>query len=255
MKILIVEDEQLAVEHLEMLLRRYDPTVEIVGKAYSVQTAVDWLSDNEHPDIAFFDIQLADGLSFEIVEQIDVRCPIIFATAFNEYTLKAFKVNSIDYLLKPYDLEDITKAIEKYRNLKSSFRNQERSSTDTIKLALQMMNKEYKSRFLIKSGSSLISVPTEQVHYFFHKDKIVWLRISEGKKYSIDYTLEQLDELLDPKSFFRINRKYIIGYNSFSKVTNFTNSRLKIALNWNENGEDIIVSRERVNKFKSWLDG
>lgn len=254
MKILIVEDEKLAIEHLELLLQRYDPTIEIVGKAQSVQAALKWFEQNEVPDLAFFDIQLADGLSFEILEKAMVRCPIIFATAYDEYTLQAFKVNSIDYLLKPYDLEDITTALEKYKNLKSTFRSSSNNFSSAIELAMQMMRKEYKSRFLVKVGTQLNSIPVEAVTCFFHEHKIVWLQ-SSAKKYAVDYTLDQLEQLVNPKSFFRINRKFIICYDAIAQVTNYTNSRLKLTLQGYKTNEDIVVSRERVNSFKQWLDG
>lgn len=256
MKILIVEDEKLAIEHLEILLHRYDSSIEIIGKAASITAATAWFEQNSAPDLAFFDIQLTDGLSFEIVEKIEVPCPIIFATAFDEYTLKAFKVNSIDYLLKPYDLEDVSKAIEKYKKLKSSFEATQNSQTDAIQLALQMLNKSYKTRFLIKSGARMTSIQAADIAFLFHENKLVWAKTQDGKKHVIDYTLDQLEQLLDPKQFFRINRKYIIAYEGIQQVTNFTNSRLKVRLlQQGKEEDDVVVSRERVSAFKAWLDG
>ncbi|MEM8525846.1 MAG: LytTR family DNA-binding domain-containing protein [Bacteroidota bacterium] len=254
MKIILIEDEQLALEHLEMLVKRYDSSVEIVAQLSSVQSAIDWFSTNPSPDLAFFDIQLADGSSFEILDQIAVQCPIIFATAYQEYTLKAFKVNGIDYILKPYDYEEIEKALNKYKQLRSNFAQQPSNQLDNIRIALQSLQKDYKKRFLVKSGSQLLSIQTSEISYFFHENKIVWLKTLSNKKYAVDYILDQLEQLLDPKQFFRINRKYFIAYDSIQKVINYSNSRLKLQLVGASGEEEIIVSRERVKDFKTWLD-
>lgn len=254
MKIVLIEDEQLALEHLEMLIKRYDTDIEIIAHLSSVQTAVDWLSKNPSPDLAFFDIQLADGSSFEILDQIAIQCPIIFATAYQEYTLKAFKVNGIDYILKPYDYEEIENALDKYKQLRSSFTQQPNHQLENIRTVLQSLQKEYKNRFLVKSGSQLTSIKTEEISYFFHENKIVWLKTLSNKKYAVDYILDQLEQLLDPKQFFRINRKYLIAYDSIQKVINYSNSRLKLELVGVTKEEEIIVSRDRVRDFKAWLD-
>jgi len=254
MKIVLIEDEQLALEHLEMLVKRYDSSIEIVAQLSSVQTAVRWFSEHSSPDLAFFDIQLADGSSFEILDQIAVQCPIIFATAYQEYTLKAFKVNGIEYILKPYDYEEIEKALNKYKQLRSSFSQQPNAQIENIRTVLQSLQKEYKNRFLVKSGSQLISIKTEEISYFFHENKIVWLKTLSNKKYAVDYILDQLEQLLDPKQFFRINRKYFIAYDSIQKVINYSNSRLKLQLVGAPQEEEIIVSRDRVKDFKLWLD-
>lgn len=254
MKIVLIEDEQLALEHLEMLVKRYDSTIEIIANLSSVQTAVDWFRNHPSPDLAFFDIQLADGSSFEILDQIAVQCPIIFATAYQEYTLKAFKVNGIEYILKPYDYEEIENALDKYKQLRSNFSQQPTAQIENIRTVLQSLQKEYKNRFLVKSGSQLVSIKTEEVSYFFHENKIVWLKTQSNKKYAVDYILDQLEQLLDPKQFFRINRKYFIAYDSIQKVINYSNSRLKLQLVGAPVEEEIIVSRDRVKDFKLWLD-
>jgi len=254
MKIVLIEDEQLALEHLEMLVKRYDDNIEIVAQLSSVQAAIEWFRNHPNPDLAFFDIQLADGSSFEILDQIAVQCPIIFATAYQEYTLKAFKVNGIDYILKPYDYEEIENALNKYKQLKNNFAQQPTAQIENIRTVLQSLQKDYKTRFLVKSGSQLISIKTEEISYFFHENKIVWLKTLSNKKYAIDYILDQLEQLLNPKQFFRINRKYLIAYDSIQKVISYSNSRLKLQLVGTEGEEEIIVSRERVKEFKLWLD-
>ncbi|MEM9886884.1 MAG: LytTR family DNA-binding domain-containing protein [Bacteroidota bacterium] len=253
MKIVLVEDEQLALEHLEMLLKRYDGSMEVVAKLTSVRAAVDWFLQNTPPDLAFFDIQLADGASFEILEQITVSCPIIFATAYQEYTLKAFKSNGIDYILKPYDFEEIQKALHKYQQLKANFTQQSNQQLLQIRSAVMSLQESYKKRFLVKSGAQLFSIKTSDISYFYHESKIVWLKSTNNKKYAIDYTLEQLQSLLSPKQFFRINRKYFIAIESIQKVVSYSNSRLKLQLSPTVE-EEIIVSRERVNDFKDWLN-
>ncbi|MEM0992857.1 MAG: LytTR family DNA-binding domain-containing protein [Bacteroidota bacterium] len=253
MKIVIVEDEQLALEHLELLLQRYDPSIQIVTKLASVKAAVQWFEQQTPIDLAFFDIQLADGSSFEILEQVAIACPIIFATAYQEYTLKAFKSNGIDYILKPYDFEEIEKAMTKYEQLKSSFKAQPDQQLQSIKAALQSLQSDYKKRFLVKSASQLISIKTKDISYFYHESKIVWFKHQNNKKYAVDYTLEQLQQILNPKQFFRINRKYFISIDSIEKVVSYSNSRLKLEL-IPPTTEEIIVSRERVNDFKLWLD-
>ena len=255
MKIVLVEDEQLALEQLEFLLQRYNPEIEIVAQLTSVKEAVQWFSVHPAPELAFFDIQLTDGSSFEILEQIALKCPIIFATAYQEYTLQAFKTNGIAYILKPYDLKEIETAMGKYQQLRSSFEQKDDTPIQAIQAALQALQQNYKERFLVKSGSQLVSISSSEISFFYHENKVVWLKTLNNKKYAVDYTLDQLEPLLSPKNFFRINRKFIVAYPSIQKVTAFTNSRLKLALQHADKAVDIIVSRERVSAFKDWLDG
>jgi len=254
MKVIIVEDEQLAAEHLTMLLERYDNSIKVLATLDSVKSAKRWLEQNTAPELAFFDIQLADGLSFEIFEQMDVQCSIIFTTAYDEYALKAFKVNSVDYLLKPVDLEELSGALAKFKRLSTSITPV--PNLEAIQNALQMMQPEYKDRFLVKVGQRLSSVPAEQVEYFFHENRLVWLMTTEGRKHPLDYSLEQLEGMLDPKRFFRINRKFIMSYESITEVVVFSNSRLKLSLQHEaKSSEPVIVSRERVADFKLWWGG
>ncbi len=257
MKVILIEDEALAAERLSDLILAYDSKIEIVSHLDSVESAVEWFEENEAPDLAFFDIQLADGLSFEIFEKGKVPCPVIFTTAFDEYALKAFKVNSIDYLLKPIDQEELTKAIEQFKEqypITNPTQQVVLPDLSIFQQTMQMITRQYKTRFIIKSGSKLSSVPVEEVDFFYSEHKVTWLRNTSQKKYEVDYNLEQLEQLLDPKMFFRLNRKFITAYQAIENVTSFSNSRLKIQLKGQDKKEDILISREKVRAFKLWLD-
>ncbi len=253
MKVVLVEDEPLAVEQLELLIKRYDPEMEVVARLSSVQSSVDWFARHGSPDLAFFDIQLTDGPSFDILEQVEVSCPIIFATAYQEYTLQAFKTNGIAYVLKPYDWEEIREAMDKYEQLKSNFSRTGSPNLQLLQQTLQSLQKNYKERFLVKSGNQLIAIQTVDIHYFFHESKIVWLKTTLNKKYAVDYTLDQLESLLDPKQFFRINRKFILSFPGIQKVQAYSSNRLKIDV-LPAADEEVVVSRDRVAGFKEWLD-
>lgn len=253
MKIVIIEDEALAAERLSNLIKQYNNNIQIITYLDSVQEAVEFFRTSPPPDLAFFDIQLADGRSFEIFEQTNVPCPVIFTTAYDEYALRAFKVNSIDYLLKPIDYEDLRKAFSKLDSLKSSFSKENHAITlETMQQVIQSLHKpSYKNRFVVKSGAHLHSVPVEEILYFYHEDKIVWLKRNDYKKFAVDFTLEQLETILDPSLFFRLNRQIITSFHAIKEVTTYSNSRLKIKLL--DSNKPAIVSRERVNDFKNWL--
>lgn len=255
MKVLIVEDEDLAVERLEQLIGQYDAEIEVIAKLDTVAASVQWLQSNPAPDLAFFDIQLADGLSFQIFEKTEVPCPVIFTTAYDQYALKAFKVNSIDYLLKPLDLEELSQAFEQYEQLKARFKQASPVvGLESVQRAMQMLTQKHKSRFIVKSGHSLASVAVAEIQYFFSEHKLSWLVHQSGKKFAVDYTLEQLEELLDPERFFRLNRKYIVAIDGIKEVINYTNSRLKVLLVPHPDKEEVIVSREKASALKAWLD-
>lgn len=249
MKILLIEDEIPAAKRLSNLLKEMEPSAIILDTLDSVETSVKWLKVHAEPDLVFMDIHLADGNSFLIFEQIEVKCPIIFATAYDEYAIKAFKVNSIDYLLKPIDKTELQSALTKFKN--------SRNTTETIDFK-QLINsiknekKEYKQRFLVRISDRLVPINTSDVCYFFAEDKMVFLQ-TEQNKYPIDFTLDQLEEMLDPKLFFRINRKYLGQAKAISKIFNHLNGKLKLVLTPNQEDE-IYVSRERASDFKTWLD-
>ncbi|MCX2742801.1 LytTR family DNA-binding domain-containing protein [Mangrovivirga sp. M17] len=251
MNVLIIEDEKPAAKRLESIINQLRPDFKILAKIESVKDAVEYLKNNPSPDIIFLDIQISDGISFEIFDHVEVKVPIIFTTAYNEYALKAFDLNSVDYLLKPIDDEDVDKALNKFDDLKNSFApgDQIQQLTDTMK----SLTKNFKNRFLIKTGEHYKSVPVNQINYFFSRQKATFCNTVDGKNLLIDHSLDKLESLLDPESFYRVNRKYIIGFSAIRDIIAYSNSRLKI-LTENQPDEDIIVARDKVNEFKSKLD-
>jgi two-component system, LytTR family, response regulator len=253
MNVLIIEDEVPAAEKLERYLIKYDPKVNIIAKLDSVASSVTFLKEHyQSVDLIFMDIQLIDGLSFQIFQQVEVKKPVIFTTAFNEYALDAFKVNSIDYLLKPVTFTDLSSSLKKFNDLKNHFQlsgdlQAKLKETGAIK-------KTYKNRFMVKLGEHIRSVTTDNIVLFYAEGRDAYLVTTQNRKFIIDYTLEALEELLDPTIFFRLNRTFIININSIKDVLVYSNSRLKIILN-QEFDKEIIVSREKVNDFKNWFDG
>jgi len=251
MRVIVVEDEKLAAERLVDIIHQYDPNIEVVASLGSVKGSIEWLNNNDHPDLAFFDIQLSDGLSFEIFEKTIVNCPVIFTTAFNEYAIRAFKVNSVDYLLKPIDSDDLSRAIDKFKwNFTG---NEVARQQEVFDKVLHLLTNNYKQRFVIRVGEHIRSVATEQILYFYSLEKATFLHTEKNRNYVIDYPLEQLEGLVDPNRFFKINRKYIITIEAIDDIITYSNSRLKIELK-HSNDPDVIVARERVKHFKKWLD-
>ena len=250
MKIIIIEDEKLSAEHLVNLLKRIDVNIEVVEKFDSVKSSVAGFNKGIVADIVFMDIHLADGLSFDIFPKLTQNIPVIFTTAYNEYAIKAFKYNSIDYLLKPIGINELKAAIDKFKKLNEAHHT---ISLKNISHVYEAMQKQFKSRFLVKSGDGIVSVKTEDVSHFISEDGVVILATQLAKRYALDYSLDELIELLDSAKFFRINRKVIININTVQKISNYFNSRLKLSVN-SLSEEDCVVSRERVNDFKIWLD-
>lgn len=251
MTVLLIEDEPEAASHLSRLLKEIKPGISINGPIDSVQVAVKWFGTNPMPDLVFMDIQLADGLSFEIFNHVRVDAPVIFTTAFNEYALKAFKVNSIDYILKPLDREEVAAAFRKYESLTGG--STQTRLLESIGNAMQMMTKRYKERFVIKVGEHLRSVEVAEILFLYSLEKTTFAQTSDNRKHVLDFTLDQLEGLLDPAKFFRINRKYIVSMAAIKDMISFTNSRLKLVLK-NCEDNDVIVARERVQEFKDWMD-
>lgn len=251
MKVLIVEDEKMAANRLTKLLAELAPEAQVAGQLDSVKRAADWLSSNT-ADLLFFDIQLADGLSFEILEKVKVEAPIIFTTAFDEYAIKAFKVNSVDYLLKPIDPKELEAAIGKF---KSQFQSSSQPMLDlsAIEQAMKQMTRKFKERFVVKIGEHIRTLEVADTAFFFSQEKATYLQNSDQKRFIIDYTLEQVQELIDPEEFFRINRKYLISMRAINDIVSYSNSRLRIILNGSDE-MDAIVSRDKVQDFKRWLD-
>ena len=249
MNCLIVEDEKVAAVRLSGLIKKYDPTIDILGIVQSVKNAVQWINTHQTPDLIFMDIQLADGLSFEIFEQTIVKTPVVFTTAYDEYALKAFKVNSIDYLLKPVDFNELKNAIEKFKANHSP----KEIPVPVFDNILQSLTKNYKNKFVIKVGEHIKVFSTEEIQCFFSMEKSTFLQNNSGRDYAISYSLDQLEDLLDPSRYFRINRKFIVSLTAITDIVSYSNSRLRVKLQSNESDE-LIVSREKVQDFKKWLE-
>ncbi len=251
MKVLIIEDEPQAAQRIEKLIQKIIPLASILAKLDTVKNSVAWLKSNQTPDLILMDIQLADGISFSIFDQCEVKSPVIFTTAYDEYALKAFKVNSIDYILKPIDETELRAAVKKLQELTTSI--QPDKMLESIGHAMQMLTKKYKERFMIKVGEHLKSIETDEILFFFSLEKTTFAQTKDGRKHILDFTLDQLENLLSPENHFRINRKYIINAKSIQDMVSYTNSRLKLTLKTSDDNE-IIVARERVQEFKDWLD-
>lgn len=249
MRVLIVEDEGLAADRLGQMIRELQPGAQIAGRADSVKSAVRWFQSEPAPDLAFFDIQLADGLSFEIFEKVHVSCPIIFTTAYDQYAIQAFKVNSIDYLLKPIKKDDLKAALAKFQSLKAP------QALDVAALAqlLRGSSTTHKERFVIKVGEHLKAVPTQEIQVFYSQDKATYALTNAGQRHLLDFPLDQIEGMVDPTIFFRINRKFLLRFEAVKDMVSFTNSRLKLSLHHFQT-EEAIVAREKVQDFKAWLE-
>ena len=251
MKVVIVEDEKLSAEHLALLLYRIDNTIEVVKYLDTVKETIKAFQQGLEANLFFFDIHLADGNSFEIFNQIKIDTPIIFTTAYDQYAIQAFKQNSIDYLLKPVSLKDLSFALEKYKKQEQKVNE---NLIENITTAYQQLNKQYKTRFLVKKGQTIESILTGDIHHFETDESISFLTTNKGSRYPIDYTLDQLETLLGPKDFFRINRNMMVRLTAIQKISPYLNGRLILELAPNTKGE-VIVSREKVSEFKVWLGG
>ncbi|WP_272149568.1 LytR/AlgR family response regulator transcription factor [Tenacibaculum aiptasiae] len=250
MKIVIVEDEHLAAEKLERYILKYNSNVSVLIKLSSIVDAVTWFEKGIDYDVVFMDIQLTDGLSFEIFNQVKITKPVIFTTAFDEYAIDAFKVNSIDYLLKPITFTDVSKAMVKLKTMESLFVNEE--AINKVKSSVTKL--KTKDRFLVRLGNHIHSIKTTDILLFYAEGRTVYLVTKENKKYILDYKLEDLIKVLESSEFFRVNRTFIVSLNGVEDVIVYSNSRLKITPKVNVEKE-IIVSREKVSAFKSWFEG
>lgn len=248
MKVLIIEDESLAAEKLEGLLLALDTAIEVTGKQQSVIGSINWLHSNSAVDLIFMDIQLDDGICFEIFDAIRIKTPIIFTTAYDSYAIRAFEVNSVDYLLKPVQKESLAKALEKYK----SIYNEGAVNLRPGDLSEELI-KNPKTRFFVKTGNHFQSIPIDNIDCFYILERAVFFKANDGKKYSLDYSLDQVQKLVDPEKFFRINRNYLIHINAIQDIYNYSSSRLGIKIN-HINHLDLVVSREKVSDFKRWLD-
>jgi len=253
MNVLIIEDEAPAVRRLLKVLRECDPDVHVLEEdgIDSVRRAVEWFRTHPAPDLVLMDIQLSDGNSFEIFDHIRIDAPVIFTTAYDEYALSAFKVNSIDYLLKPIEENALRAAIEKYRRLHAE-RGSAAAVTALRDLAAQMRpRRDYRNRFLVPLQERYHSIPIEEVLFITSENKITWLVTGEGKRYPVESTLEKLESELDPSMFFRANRQFIVSYESIAAVHAFFNGKLKVHLR--PANAECVISREKAHSFRSWL--
>lgn len=249
MKVIIIEDEKPAARRLQRMVEKLG--IQVDHMLHSVEEAIEWFERNEHPDLIFLDIQLSDGLSFEIFEAVEVKSAVIFTTAYDEYALRAFKLNSIDYLLKPIDDEELEEAMKKYRDRIPAGRIQ-LDFEEVRKMLVNPLDRQYKKRFTVKVGQRLKMVPVEEIECIYSENKGTYIYTSEGRDYLLDTTLDSLENELPPDTFYRVSRKFYINVSAIRDIITYTNARLKVKLH-RYNGQEIIVSRERVKDFKDWL--
>lgn len=257
MKVLIIEDEPFAQQELKRLLAKLNTDVEILDMIDTVEDSVEWLLSNPAPDLVFLDIQLADGLSFEIFKKIKVEAPVIFTTAFDEYAIQAFRLNSIDYLLKPVRINDLKNAMLKFEGMKKQFASHEQSSLSITPEQLQSLlllgKAEYRSRFVARVGDQIKHVPVGEVAYFYAEDNVVFMVTTKKDRYIVEYSIEELNSLVDPKNFYRLNRSFLTQIGSINKVYKYMSSRLKIELK-PDIDKEVFVSRARVANFMEWME-
>jgi DNA-binding LytR/AlgR family response regulator len=254
MEVLIIEDEAPAFRRLQKLLEDTGEDIHILDVIDSVKDSVNWLKNHHTPDLIFSDIQLADGISFEIFDQYEVDCPVVFTTAFDEYTLKAFEVNSIDYLLKPIKAEELSRSLSKFKKLNKKETVLPADQINQLLKLFQEPGTDYKERFLVKLGDRLVSVREKDIAYFYIQDGLVFLLTGESKKYPLEQTLDELEKVLNPRHFFRLNRQIIARIEAVKTAHQYFNGKLKIDLipSWNA---EVVISREKASAFKSWMDG
>ncbi len=250
MRVLIVEDEIAAARRLSKMLLELEPDAQILAVPDSVSSTVEWLISNDEPDLILLDIHLADGVSFKIFNQVKVKCPIIFTTAYDQYAIQAFKLNSVDYLLKPINTEDLKFSVDKFKE-----RRNVASNLDFEKLLLEIRKPQqcYQQRFVVQFADKLKAIEIDSVAYFIAMEKSVFLVSADNHRYAVDYTMEKLETVLNPKSFFRVNRKFIVSFKAIKNMYFYSKSRVKLELNPPVDSE-VIVSTERSSDFKEWLN-
>ncbi|WP_299048535.1 LytTR family DNA-binding domain-containing protein [uncultured Polaribacter sp.] len=251
MKVLIIEDEKPAARRLCRMLAELN--IDVEQMLHSVEESLNWLQNNTHPDLIFLDIQLSDGLSFEIFEEIEVKSAIIFTTAYDEYALKAFKLNSIDYLLKPIDDDELETAVNQFKMQQPQQSDVQVNLEDIRKLLVNPVDRKFKKRLSIKVGQHIKIIHIDEVECFYSENKSTYIHTKENRNYLLDNSLENWQEQLDPEHFFRANRTFIVHINAIKDIIAYSNSRLKLILH-SYKEQEIIVSRERVKDFKNWID-
>jgi len=256
MNIMIIEDEELAVKKLQKTLLSVDESSKVVGTADSIASAVEWLQNNPPPDLILMDIELADGQSFEIFNLTEVKSPVVFTTSYDEYALKAFKVNSVDYLLKPVQKEDLQGALDKYREMKKIYSSAAPGGVNMDYLLKQLRQElqpqAYRKRFLVKFGQKLISIDINEIAYFFSDGRLNFFKTFDNRKFVVDYTMDELESMLDPDKYFRISRSFYVSVPSIDKIEDYFGNRLILGLKPSEEKE-ALVSREKVTDFKKWM--
>lgn len=250
MNVLIIEDEESAFENLKRILMDIDPSINIMSWLQSVEQSIQWFKRNDFPDLIFLDVQLSDDLSFKIFESVAVSVPIVFTTAFDEYAIKAFEINSIDYILKPISRSSIEKSITKFQSCINQTPHSYNNLIQDLKSFSQ--NQSYKERFLVNKADELLIIPTADISYFF-KENETYIVLKNGDRYAIKFTLDELNLVLNPKQFYRINRQMIVSINAISKITLWFKGKLKLQL-IPEYNTTVFVSREGATKFKAWMD-
>ncbi len=249
MKVIVVEDERLAAERLTTLLQEYDPSLQVIAYLESVEETVAYLKSHAHPDLLLLDIHLSDGRSFDIFNQVQYTRPVVFTTAYDQYALEAFKMFSVDYILKPVAGDALAAALNKYRHMAASF-----SLPDYSRLVPHLQQQHSKKKFLGKVGQRLFFIDTADIAFFQADNKIVHLVDKEGNRYVVDYTMEQLEDVLHPQHFFRLNRSFIVHIDAIQQVKPYNNSRLKLSVKGNLQQDEMIISRERVANFRAWAE-
>jgi two-component system response regulator LytT len=252
MKILIVEDEELAVKKLQKTLLGIDKMVEIVGVTDSIKSTVEFLKENPSPDLILMDIELADGQSFEVFNLVPVKGPVIFITSYDEYALKAFKVNSVDYLLKPVQKEELEAALTKYRALNESNKGPSDINNLIKELQNKLQPKEFRKRFLVKQAQKLVSIEVDDIAYFYSDGRLNFFKTRDNRKFVVDYTMDELSEMLDPEKYFRISRSFYVSVDSIDQIHDYFGNRLLLHLN-PALDKEALVSREKVMDFKKWM--
>lgn len=252
MKILIIEDEELAVKKLQKTLAAVDASAVVTGTTPSIKASVEWLNENPSPDLILMDIELADGQSFEIFNLTEVKCPVIFTTSYDEYALKAFKVNSVDYLLKPIQKEELQLALEKFRKTQAPGAADINLEGLIKELQQKMQPKEHRKRFLVKNGQKLVSIEVNDICYFYSDGRLNFFKTTDNKKFVVDYTMDELEEMLDPERYFRISRSFYVSISSIDKIDDYFGNRLILQLRPTVDKE-ALVSREKVTDFKKWM--
>lgn len=252
MRVLIIEDESLAAKRIMKMVNEQEPDFVIEGVMDSIESSVAWLNANPHPDLILMDIELADGQSFEIFNQVDVTSTIIFTTAYDEFAIRAFKVNSIDYLLKPIDADELKRSFDKFKEIHKSSITSPKLDLDMIVTALRGKQQVYKQRFLVKQGQRLIPIDMHEIAFFYTEDKVSFIKTFGEQRYIVDHSLDELELLLDPNFFFRANRQYIVSPKCLDGIHSHFNGKLKINMK-PTNNDEVFVSREKAADFKKWL--